>query len=94
MAAKTTSFEITPGAGTQAYWIAVDDQDVVLNNGTGSVDLDNSQNHFLTWWFLGNPGNTLAIVGKVAGQEVVSVKQSTIPGNQIHGGGVKRFSLT
>lgn len=94
VAARTTNFAVTPDNGTQSYWIAVDDQDVILANGSGSVDLDDSQNHFLTWWFLGNPGSTLAIMGKVSGKTVVEVQQSTIPDSQIHGGGVKRFALS
>ena len=93
MALKTTNFTFTPSSNVNGYWVAIDDTDVPMNNDQGSVRLDDSQQHFLTWWFAGNPGETLGILGQVSGRTVVEIKQSTIPDGQIHGGGVKRFSL-
>lgn len=51
MATRRVNFEVTPKDGTQAFWIAVDDQDVTLVNGKGSAGLDDTVEHLLIWWF-------------------------------------------
>lgn len=94
MAKKNIKFTVTPDKGTQSFWIAVDESDVVLAGGSGSMQLAANVAHFLTWGFTGNPGGTLSIVGKDGGSTVVEVKQSTIPPGRIRAAGVRLFSFT
>lgn len=89
MATKKVDFEVTPKDGTQAYWIAVDEDDVTLVNGRGSINVDDKIDHLLIWWFTGNAGGKLSIVGKVGQKTVVEVKESKIPKGKTRGAGKK-----
>jgi hypothetical protein len=93
MAMRTVDFEVTGKDGVQAFWIAVGKDDVRLVNGKGSKDLDDTVEHFLIWWFTGDPGGKLAIVGKVGEGTVVEVKESKIPKKRIQAAGAKPFRL-
>ena len=99
MALREIEFEVIPGEGVQAYWIAVSKDDVLemagvdLENRFGSILLESGRGYILFWWFAGNPGNSLKIVGKEGSKEVVKVKNSLIPSEESEGGGRKRFSV-
>lgn len=82
-------FEVKTAA--TAYWIAVDDKDVALVNGVGSLQVASGK-HRLLWWFIGNEGTTMTITGSVSGQEVVKVT-SAVPENQSDGAGTKKFTV-
>jgi hypothetical protein len=89
----SVDFEVTGGNGTQAFWIAVDKKDVRLTHGEGSVDLKDDEPHSLVWWFTGNPGGTLSIVGKVGKKAVVEIKDDKIPQKKKYAGGFKHFNV-
>lgn len=91
MAKVKVDFEVTPSAGVQAYWIAVNADDVPLNNGKGSAMVESGVTSILVWWFIGNPGDTLAIVGKRGNTTVVELKESTIPDDRSRHAGFKPF---
>lgn len=93
MATRTIDFEVTKKDGVQAFWIAVGARDVRLVNGIGSIDVDAPATEFLVWWFAGESGGKLAIVGKVGNRTVVEVKQSVIPPGQNRAAGAKRFTV-
>jgi len=93
MAQRTVDFEVTGKDGVAAFWIAVDDKDVRLVNGNGSIDLDNGEEHLLIWWLIGDPGGKLSIVGKVGEKKVVEVKESKIPNDRTRAAGLKFFEL-
>lgn len=75
------------------YWLAVDEHDVVLTNGIGDINLDESAEHVLVWWMVGNPGDAISIEGTQAQKSVVSVKNSRIPNNTSKGAGYRRFKI-
>ena len=88
----TVTFRVTPGRSVVAYWIAVGDNDVPLENKEGEIALPAGR-HFLTWWFLGESGGTLSISGRDNRREVVTVKNSKIPKGETEGAGAKRFTV-
>jgi len=83
----------TPSEGLKAYWVAVDDQDVKLVDGVGAVNIEASAQHILSWWLMGNPGESMGILGQVSGQAVVQVQRSGIPAGRVRGGGCKPFAV-
>jgi hypothetical protein len=93
MAQRNTQFTVSGKGGVQAFWIAVGNNDVRLVNGKGSISLDDTTSHLLTFWFEGNSGAKLSIVGKVGTTTVVEVKESAIPKGEHEAAGRKRFSL-
>jgi hypothetical protein len=84
-------FTVTASNTGSPYWIAANHKDVPIDNGAGTVALPTGT-HLLVWWFDGNPGDTLSILGEVSGTSVVEVK-STIPDGETSGAGKKRFQL-
>ena len=92
MATRRVNFTVTSKAGVQAFWIAVSNTDVLLVDGKGSIDVETGR-RTLTWWFAGNPGGKLSIVGKVGENSVVDVKESTIPPSEHEAAGRKRFDV-
>jgi hypothetical protein len=76
----------------QAYWIAVDDQDVEMTNDQGQVQVAAGEHH-LFWWIMGVAGNTLAITVDNGPTRVATVKGSKIPAGRSRGGGVKPFQV-
>ncbi len=93
MAIKTVNFTVTPDGGVQGFWIAVNDDDVTLNNGKGSIALDDQEDHTLVWAFIGNPGGKISIEGDVGANAVVTVKNSAIPPGRHRSAGFKDFRL-
>lgn len=95
MPTKTLYFNVTPGE-SEARWIAVNDRDVTLVNNKGSTSVDaNREKHVLTWWFIGEPGTKITIVGSLDpdGNTVVVKVDSEVPKGERDGGGRRRFSL-
>ena len=88
MATKRVDFKVTGTAAT--YWIAVDDQDVPLVNGISSIELEQTSGHVLFWWMIGNPGQSLSIVGVRGTKPVVTVKESKITQSG-SGAGYRKF---
>ena len=93
MATKEVKFTVTPSDGVKAYWIAVGKEDVTLVDGKGSIRLQTDRKHFLVWWFVGNSGSFLSIVGEASGKTVVEMKKSTIPPSEHEGARAKRFEM-
>lgn len=92
MANKHVEFHVTPADGLR-YWIAVDERDVNLVNGGGGLDLDDVEEHVLVWWMVGNPGDSLAIVGLEGKRPVVTVKESKVPTGSYKGAGYRKFKV-
>jgi hypothetical protein len=95
MPTKTVYFTVTPGE-SEARWIAVNDRDVALDNNKGSTGVDaDREKHALTWWFTGDEGAKITIVGSLdkAGTNVVVKVDSEVPEGERDGGGRRRFSL-
>ncbi len=91
MAKKYVEFKTT-ASESMRYWLAVDERDVKLQNGIGRLDLDDSEEHVLIWWMIGEPGDTLSIEGKAGEKSVVKVK-SKIPAGSSKGSGFRRFKI-
>ena len=94
MAQVALALSVTPSAGVRAFWLALDDVDVVMTDNKGSVTVDSDAKHILVWHFIGNSGDTLAIEGQVAGRTVVKIKQTTIPPGEQAGAGTVRFGIS
>ncbi len=91
MSTVRVDFAVKPGTDVKAYWIAVGNHDVDLTNGKGSISLQAGREAVLIWWFEGNSGSKLGIIGKVGQRSVVEVKESKIPPGHLEGAGRKRF---
>jgi hypothetical protein len=74
------------------YWLAVDQTDLNLINGSGSINLSPGS-HSVTWWFVGNPGDSIGFVGMNGKRTVVQVKESKIPEGETVAGNFKRFDV-
>ena len=74
------------------YWLAIDNDDLVITNGEATVELLEGVECVLVWWTVGNAGDTLAVVGKAGEREVVNVKESKIPTGASKGAGYRRFT--
>ena len=61
---KTVEFTVKASDGVRARKIAVNDRQVDLTNDNGAIDLKANTDHVLVWWFEGNPGDTLSILGE------------------------------
>lgn len=92
MAKRTVSFVVTGKDGVQAFWIAAGATDIPLVDGKGSARLDEGD-QMLVWWFAGEPGGKLAIVGKSGGETVVEVKKSEIPADTHEAAGRRPFTV-
>lgn len=92
MAKVNVDFTVKPGTGVLGYWIAVGDQDVGLQDGKGTTQLESGETAVLIWWFVGNPGSKVGIVGKVGQRVIVEVKESKVPQGETQGSGFKRFT--
>lgn len=73
------------------YWLAIDNDDLIVNNHEAVIDLTVGTECVLVWWTVGNPGDTLSVVGKAGEREVVNVKESKIPAGSSKGAGYRRF---
>jgi hypothetical protein len=91
MAKKYVEFKVAATDGA-AYWLKVEKQPIVVVNGVGGLDLDEGE-HTLYWWLVGNPGNTLSVVGKQDAKVVVEVKDRKIPQGQNEAEGYKPFTV-
>lgn len=74
------------------YWLAVDEAELVLVNGESTLQLQVGVQHVLIWWMIGNPGDTLAIIGNAGEREVVNVKESKVPASSHKGAGYRKFT--
>ena len=92
MATRPIAFQVT-ATDQMAYWIAVDEHDVTLVNGKGTVALEQGVEHVLVWWMIGNPGDALSITGADGTRQVVNIKESKIPPNTNKGAGYRRFKV-
>lgn len=84
--------DFTVTSTANAYWLAVDNQDVPIVNHEGSLDVTWDK-PTLIWWFKGDEGESVSIVGKVGGKTVVEIKKSVIPPKQTTGAGSRRFKI-
>jgi hypothetical protein len=74
------------------YWLAVDENDLVVNQGEAKVDLEPGTPCVLIWWMVGNEGEAISIVGKAGDREVVNVKESKVPPGKTKGAGYRSFT--
>lgn len=96
MTKKTIYFGVIPGEA-EGRWIAVNDQDITLTNDKGSISVDTGRSkHTLTWWFSGEEGTKLTIIGSLdeEGTQVVVKVESEVPEDERDGGGRRRFALS
>lgn len=93
MTIVSVDFTVSPSTNLQSFWIAVDDKDVQLRNNFGSIPLDDSKSHCLVWWLMGNPGENMAIQGRVGSRVVVNIPPSAVPVGDIYGGGLQSFNI-
>ncbi|GFE83449.1 hypothetical protein GCM10011487_54490 [Steroidobacter agaridevorans] len=96
MSQRTIYFSVNPGE-SGGHWIAVNDQDVSLNNHKGTTTVDGvRQKHVLTWWFTGEEGTKISIVGSLdaEGAQIVVKVESEVPKDEYDGGGRRRFDLS
>ncbi len=87
-------FEVDTEAS--AYWLTVDETDIVIVNGTGSITLaPREDNYTLSWWFLGPSGTKLKVQGTLDDDpnRVIVKLESAVPDNEHAGGGRKRFKV-
>jgi hypothetical protein len=89
---KNIKFKVTAGDSLR-YWLAVDEVDLTLINGVGTIDLEESQEHVVVWWMVGNPGDSLSIEGTDGQRLVVNVKNSKVPSGSSKGAGYRRFTV-
>jgi hypothetical protein len=79
--------------GLQAYWLALNDRDLLINNGGVIVALPPGR-YTLVWWMIGNPGELLSVaVHDARGAELARVKESKVPSDEIAGFGGLRFTV-
>lgn len=84
---------VTPSDRVSAYFLRVNNVVIRLNsNRSGAIDLSTNSEHILQWYFIGNPGDSIGIEGKVDQTDLVTVKKSQIPSGSISQGGTKRFA--
>jgi len=92
MASKEINIEVSTKGAIQAYWLAIGFDDVPLQNGKGGVTLDTSHSHILTWWMIGNSGNSISItLTDTTGNKVLEIKESKVPKGEVQGAGTRRF---
>lgn len=81
MAEITLNVTATNGAGVQASWIRIDDQDVVITNGAGSIQVDGDQlQQSYTYWFTGNSGSQFSFEIKQSGTSLKKVSDTIATG--------------
>jgi len=89
---RTVAFTVDK-TGLKAYWLTIGKKDVKLVNGKGTMDLETGP-HIAVWYMQGNAGAKLSISGTLKdGTEVLSVKDSKIPGGRSKWADVKPFSV-
>lgn len=76
--------EITTDGGIAAFWVVIDDQDVNLTNGRGSVDVTDDPDHHLAIWFSGPARAALSFEIKQRNASLAKGK-SAISVGQKHG---------
>ncbi len=91
MAKKSLSVLVSKSK-LESFWVSVDDLDVDVINGTGSVQLDSGP-HVLVWWMLGEAGGSVGIELSDAGRVVAKVKESKVPSGEMMGAGTLRFEV-
>jgi hypothetical protein len=90
MAKKKVNFEVKTKGTIKAYWLAVDNDDVRLTNGKGSVDVDGEG--LLVWWMSGTSGSSITIKGTVGTKVVIDDLTSKIPKGEKKGSGKRKFN--
>jgi hypothetical protein len=89
---KKINIEVSTKGAIQNYWLAIGFNDVILENGKGNVTHDDSHAQILTWWMIGNSGDSLSIaLTDQTSNEVLTIKESKIPPGEIQGAGTRRF---
>lgn len=95
---KTVKFMVKASDGVKARMIAVNDRTVNLTNNNGAIDLEANTDHVLTWWFSGNAGEFISILGEIENsnggrEKVVERNKSEIPEGRTKTAGFEPFSL-
>jgi len=93
MANVTLTVTATNGAGVQSSWIRIDDQDVVIANGSGTIDVDgDALQQSYSYWFLGNSGSSFSFEIKQSGSSLKKVSDTIATGYN-RGVGAGHFKL-
>ncbi len=85
-------FEVEANSKISAFWLTVNETDVVDVGTSGSIDLPPGQ-HLLTWAMFGTPGGKIAITAKVGEKQLFKVKNSRLTGSNEQGGGHRFFEV-
>jgi hypothetical protein len=86
---KTLKISVTD-ASVLAYWIAVDDQDVEMENGVGVCDVEPGD-HMMFYYTFGAPGQSITTSVSVDGQVIAKPPKSSIQPGYTRGGGVRKL---
>ena len=80
---------LTPTAKIVACWITIDDQDVILHQNVGSVEVDDDPDHSVSIWYKGGEGGSVSYEIKRGTRSLVKGKNSISAGQKFgHVGGV------
>ena len=93
MATKQLDITATFTGAPQGYWITVDGRGVPMDTVTnqGSIDIDSPAHHILQYYFFGNGGDSIKIVGKVGSTQVLTTN-GLIPAGKTKDAGIADFN--
>jgi hypothetical protein len=87
----TLDLSVTATGGVAAYWLAVDNDDVVMQRDKGKVVAPSGAECVLTCWLTGDEGALIDIVVEQPGHGVRLKTQETIPAGLTKAAGQYRF---
>jgi hypothetical protein len=76
---------LSVAADTDDFWIAMNDQDVVIRDGRGSAR-PGIGDHLLIWWMAGASGSTMNICVHDGETELLRVSGAIPPGRRMDAG--------
>ncbi len=85
MIAGMSGLTLFGAADTPDFWIALNDQDIVITEGVGVLGAD-AGDHLLIWWMSGAPGATMSISIHDGDTELLRVSGAIPPGRRMDAG--------
>jgi hypothetical protein len=73
------------------YWVAMDDKDIDLVNGSKAISL-NAGIHYLSWWMIGKPGDSIKIAVS-AGSNSLGKIETKITSGQDKAAGLMKLEV-
>ncbi|MES2130361.1 MAG: hypothetical protein V4463_24080 [Pseudomonadota bacterium] len=92
MAKAPITFTFKPSSDTLNYHAVVDTTALRIVNAVAELPLELGNEHILYWWMEGNSGETLSIKVSKGGDDVTTVKESTIPPGKLKAAGYRRLT--